>query len=411
MSDDRFGPGKSDSSELNIDALLKSTPPTASSRKRRAPSKDMPKPDLEQTASYASVGEALPELPPLSATPSARKRSTRSSSSDRSSSGSRSGSATRSPRSSYSPADDYAAPTKRPAAKRRKSKKAPTSDSRFIDPANFKALEMRSSNYKIRGGGSARMHTPLVTAILAAVVIVGFVGLIAILRNTIELFTTDTYVSPITLTEEQTRSAIDEGLPLLKDIVWWTFDDILETYTERGDTLFVNERYIADAPDYTASGKEIVRMPTDTTEEQIQGFYEGKYNAYDIEELQTLFNGAWTLDVTHGDKGEFLRARYVNLAAKSIEHEMDHLQQLQGLTGDGVTLMGSGVDDRGNSYIEGSRTDDEATIYWRIAACPFDEVYSLKALPDTAVYISCTVASYNFFTTTTSTDGTASAED
>jgi hypothetical protein len=252
--------------------------------------------------------------------------------------------------------------------------------------------------YNIRGGGSAHMKSPLTSAILAAVVLSGVILLSVGLFNLLSRLTTPSTAQVLTVTSEQTRNAIDANMPLLTGILDSDFDALQNGYIEHGFVIFANSRYMSDSPDPTALGRELVRMPVQVSDDSMTGFYEGGYSAYSPEELQQDFNGAWTLDMTRGDLGSLFKLKYVNLAAISLTDEMDHLARLQGVAGDGVTVVAQGKDSRGNTVRQGTRAIGEVVYYWKIAACPFSEVYTADKIGDSAVYISVTLATYDFYT-------------
>ncbi|MDR2109066.1 MAG: hypothetical protein LBP28_06380 [Coriobacteriales bacterium] len=252
--------------------------------------------------------------------------------------------------------------------------------------------------YNIRGGGSARVRSPLVSGILAIVVLVGIVVIGSVLINTLSKLMTPSPIQAIVLTTEQTRSAIDSSLPLLTGILDSEFDAVQTGFTEQGLVLFSNSRYNSDTPDPTAQGRELVRMPKQVSDDFMTGFYEGGYSAYSLDELQAEFNGTWTLDMTRGDLGSLFKLKYANLNASSLADEMDHLALLQGLAGDGVNVVAEGTDSRGNTVRQGTRTVEDVVFYWRIAACPFSAVYGAAAIGDSAVYISISLATYDFYT-------------
>jgi hypothetical protein len=252
--------------------------------------------------------------------------------------------------------------------------------------------------YNIRGGGSARIRSPLMSGILAVVILAGVVVIGTVLFNVLGKLMTPSPTQAIVLSSEQTRSAIDSNLPLLTGIINSEFDAVQTGLSEQGLVIFANSRYNSDTPDPTAQGRELVRMPTQVSDDFMTGFYEGGYSAYSLEELQSEFNGTWTLDMTRGDLGSLFKLKYANLKASSLRDEMDHLAQLQGLGGDGVSIAAEGTDSRGNTVRQGTRTVEDTVFYWKIAACPFSGVYTAATIDDSAVYISISLATYDFYT-------------
>ncbi|MDR3136950.1 MAG: hypothetical protein LBU07_06055 [Coriobacteriales bacterium] len=267
----------------------------------------------------------------------------------------------------------------------------------FSAPSSFKPIDIHRSTYQIRGGGIAQGRSATVTLLLALLVVAaliilgfGFFKLVAMLSST--------GITKTSLTPTQTREAIDPRLPLLSNYVSYGMDDMVTELENGGQSLYVNARYQPDSPDPNAEWREVISMPSAMSTEQIQGFYEGSYNAYSLTELEQLFNGAYTLDMARGNLGSWNKLKYVNLSATSIDDEMTRLLSLQGLTGEGVTISAQGMDSRGNKVVQGAKAVGEQVYYYKVAACPFNEVYSASLITDNSVYISCTLANYDFYT-------------
>jgi hypothetical protein len=268
----------------------------------------------------------------------------------------------------------------------------------LVDGSLYKPLDVSSSTYMIRGGGSDQTKSPLINVILAIVVIIGVIVLFYGVYN-IANFLAGTGISEtIELSPTQTREAIDKQLPILVDILDDDFDGTQAILEQAGQTLFVNGRYMPDSPDPHAQGREIISIPVEMDDEQIRGFYEGAYNAYSPEELKQFFNGAYVLDMTRGDNGSWDKIKYVNFSATGIDDEITRLRAVQELNDDTTTVAAQGMDSRGNTVVQGTKAVGEQVFYWKIAACPFSEIYSAKRIGNAAVYTTCTVASYDFYT-------------
>jgi len=261
-------------------------------------------------------------------------------------------------------------------------------------------LDGRLGSYKIRGGGRNQLRSPVLIVLYCLIVIVG-IGLAGLAVNKVsDMLSNSGLKNPVTLTPAQTREAIDGRLPILLDILDLEFVDVTKMFEEAGHTIFQDDRYVPDSTDPGAKKTGLISMPQIVTMDFMTGFYESTYNAYSIEELEQYFNGTWVLDMARGDLGSQFKVRYMNLNGVSVKEEMQHLAVLQGLTGEGVELLAQGADTRGNIVMQGTKTIDEIVYYWKIAACQFNEVYVAKWLPDNAVYISCTIADFDFYTGT-----------
>ncbi len=267
--------------------------------------------------------------------------------------------------------------------------------------SNYRPLTAKQSTYKIRGGGHKQRLSPRSPVLIVASVILVVAGIgifISLLNNVTNSASAGSSGYEFNLTTTQTREAIDARIPVLLNYVGASIEDTLASIAETGQYLYTNERYQPDSPDTGASGSETVSMPLEMSAEQMTGYYEGGYNAYTPEELAEYFNGSYTLDMARGELGSWNKVKYVNLNATSIEDEMAHLAEVQLLTGESVTVSAQGVDSRGNYVIQGQKVEGEQVFFFKIAACPFNEVYSAQALSDASVYITCTVANYDFFT-------------
>ncbi|MCL2756625.1 MAG: hypothetical protein FWD43_00905 [Coriobacteriia bacterium] len=262
----------------------------------------------------------------------------------------------------------------------------------------FTPLYERGSSYRIRGGGRSRLKSPLFIISYCFVVILGVLMSWYVLQQAYIKLTTNETNNPVTLTEQQTRTAIDAGLPKLFSIIDVDFAEIISTMEDAGEVIFTDERYNPESIDPSAIKVGFIRMPKEVTADFMTGFYGGTYNAYQVDVLEDYFNGAYTLDMSDGSLGIWFKLRYMNLCGESVDAEMQHLLTLQGLTGEGVTVIASGSDPQGNKVIQGTKEIDEETYYWKIAACRFNQVYTVTRLLDNAVWISCTIADFDFYT-------------
>jgi len=292
-----------------------------------------------------------------------------------------------------------AAPRKTPA---HSVAKAPEVISAVSATSSFHPINVKQSTYKIRGGGRkwgvfAQSPVAIVAAILFLAVGIGVVYSAA--NSFMNSFSTVGGGGvEFNLTKEETRQAIDSRLPILIHYVDFTIEDTVWTLTEAGHNIFANERYQPDSLDTGAVTSELISMPQEMTEAQMNGYYEGGFNAYSPDELTEYFNGAFILDLARGELGSWNKLRYVNLNAAGILAEMEHLAALQQLSGETVTISAQGIDSRGNHVIQGAKViDGERILYFKIAACLFKDVYYVKSLSNDSVYITCTVATYDFF--------------
>jgi hypothetical protein len=236
------------------------------------------------------------------------------------------------------------------------------------------------------------------TVVLAAVIIFGIAIFIFGITKVIAGLSETSGSTDIGLTTAQTREAIDKQLPVLANVVEASFEDQVATLQTNGQHVLINDRYVPESPDVGAQGREIISLPSAVSDEFIQGFYQGTYNAYSPQELKDNFNGAYVLSMTRGALGAWNKIKYVNLNATSIDDEITRLRAVQELNGDNVVVSAQGTDSRDNKVIQGTKGIGDRVLYWKIAACPFNEVYNADSINSSAVYITCTVATYDFYT-------------
>jgi hypothetical protein len=239
-------------------------------------------------------------------------------------------------------------------------------------------------------------------ALIAAVVIAG-IGLLAFLfTGPLQEFLGDKpKANTITLTTAQTREAIDSEMPRLIDNINYSAEEAYAVFTEAGWNVKLSDRMTSDDPDKSATGGEVIHLaPSADLAVLDQGYYEGGFDAYDFEELQESFNGAWMLALSRGDMGAYSQIKYLNFAATSLEDEMAHLRTLQGLNDDSSAVDNEGIDEFGNAYVQGYTVVGETTYFWKLVGIAFSDYYrgqDRRDLPQTAVFVKCTVASFDFY--------------
>jgi hypothetical protein len=238
---------------------------------------------------------------------------------------------------------------------------------------------------------------------MALVIIVG-IGLLAFsLKTAFESLLVDKPdASVIELASAETRDAIDSQMPRMFDYLNGSAEEAYALFTEEGWNVLLDPREATDnRADKTAVGGRVIHL-SPAVEHSIldQGYYEGGFNAYDLDELQRSFNGMWVLDISHGESGAYSRLEYVNFASTSLDDELGYLQGSQDLIGDNSAMDSKGVDSYGNSYIRGYTVIEETTYYWELIGIAFGEYYrgqDRRTLPPTSVFVKCTIADFDFY--------------
>jgi chemotaxis protein histidine kinase CheA len=405
----------------------------SANRSKKTPQKA----DPNATMTYAAAGADYPELPlvseitPKEEPPVAQKTSTRKSmrtqpagerdtaranSTAKTSSSSTRSTQTKSSQARASSSD--ASPTARksrtgksstvkkqaapPAAsKTGKAVKRTASLTSLADPKNFQTAALDDNSYKIRGGGKRHNKATPVLTILIAVVIIAGIGVLgfALSRALTELLVEKPADNVITLSAADTRAAVDSEMPKLVDVIWQSPDEAMATFVEAGWNVFSNARN-SDNPDGTSQGSEIIHLNAQGTEDSLKGYYESEFNAYDFDELQTNFNGGWMLDLSSGERGRYAQVKYVNFSAESLEDEMEHLRSLQGLSEGSSIIDAQGLDEFENTYIQGYTVFGDTTYFWKLIGIGFNDYYrgqDKRNVPDTCVYMKCTIATFDFY--------------
>jgi hypothetical protein len=269
------------------------------------------------------------------------------------------------------------------------------------DPMAFRQTSMHDTDYRVRGGGIKHKRTPVITILLAVVVIAALAAAGYFLTNFVRAFVAEgPEANVITLTTVDTRSAIDAEMPVITTWMAASPDDTFANFQETGWNVFINERFTSDNPDNTNYGKEIIHLSANGTEETLSGYYESEFNAYDFDELQRDFNGAWMLDLTQGDMGYYAQLKYINLNSEGLEFEIQHLLSLQGLSGDTTIIDDAGTDKFDNTYSIGYTVIDETTYYWKAVGIALDDYYQgrdRRSLPETAVFLKLTISTFDFY--------------
>lgn len=395
MAEENGSKTNADQADLSLTALIKAL--DSATALPSAPKSDAPSAfDPNATMDYQQAGASYPELPfaqektEAPQAPQAQSRAPRTTRTQRG--------------SAHNPlavsGHTVATTSANPA---RSSLGAGASEARS---SNYRPVNTDKTTYKIRGGGNEqrfKMRSPVFVVASALLVVIGIAIFALGLSNLSgSLSGGSTGGSTFDVTPAQTREALDSRLPALTSYVDASIEDTSAALTAAGQFLYTNGRYQPDSPDVSATGSELVSMPQQMTEEQMAGYYEGSYNAYSPEELMLYFNGTYVLDMARGDLGSWNKLKYVNFNATSIDDEMMRLAELQGLTGESVTISDQGVDSRGNKVIQGQKViggeEGERILYFKIAACPFNDIYSAQKVSSESVYLTCTLSTYDFFT-------------
>jgi len=274
---------------------------------------------------------------------------------------------------------------------------------------------MFDNDYHIRGGGFTQGRSPL------KIVVLGLITAVALVFCIFGLYKLVGYMlvarvdsSIVTITDDQAHSAISAQMPTLLNYFSGTADDAYNQLKDAGVRVFLNNRETSDNPDVSATGKEIVYLPDTASDEMLQTYNGSEFNDFNYDDLQNAMLGAWMMDISTGDVGTYIQFKYVNLAATSLNDEMNWLLAQQGLTGSGSQVLDQGVDSFGNSYITGTTTANNQTYYWRILSASFGDYYQgadTRKLPSSAAYVKLRIGSWDFIGTSALQSGSSTTDN
>ncbi|MDR0350834.1 MAG: hypothetical protein LBH64_04700, partial [Coriobacteriales bacterium] len=280
---------------------------------------------------------------------------------------------------------------------------------------NFQPTRYRDSSYYIRGGGGH--HNPRSIALFS--ILGGIIVIAAVLLTIFLVGAYDDIVKEkpdeniVTLSPEETREAIDSQMPRLFDYLSGTTETAMAAFTEAGWNVVAGSN-LTSLLDSSALGGRIIHLPPATDPAIVENRYSaGGLSAYDFDELQRSFNGAWALDVFQGNLGSSDQIEYVNFAATSLDAELAHLREVQGLSGPETSVDSQGTDDHDNSFIRGFTVIDGVTYYWEVIGIAFSEYYAgqdRRDLPDTSVFVKCKLATFDFYGVGTAAPGGTGGE-
>lgn len=179
---------------------------------------------------------------------------------------------------------------------------------------------------------------------------------------------------------ENTQRTVPYNLPVLLDLMPLTDTEIMAQLKGSGDTLF-ERTAIGTDPD---GGFQVVRLPEGVSIADAAALYLSGLDNVSAAAASRLLNGAWDLTVTR-EAPSNLFLRYADFASGSIESAIQNALLAEDLEAEDETE--SGIDESGNTFAAGAISRDGAVYSWRISVIALSEVYSLKGLPEDALYV------------------------
>jgi hypothetical protein len=186
-------------------------------------------------------------------------------------------------------------------------------------------------------------------------------------------------------------------LPILVDYMSLGSETLATTLTNTYSLHQVNS---------DSSRLSYMRIPDGMSEDVLSTYELAGISSLSIDDAATLLRDSWVITSVDNQNGHLLQLKFSDFTSGSETLVIRNHGELQGFSGDNSTVLLSGTDENGNTYSYGSLTSsDGSTLYWRVASCPLDEVYNVDALPNDAMYVGITVATYPFMETSAGETG------
>ena len=179
---------------------------------------------------------------------------------------------------------------------------------------------------------------------------------------------------------ENVTRHVPYNLPVLVDLLPLSDEEMMESLTASGDTLF--ERTPIGTNEN--GGFQVVKLPEGVSIADAAAIYLAGFEKVSAVSASRLLNGAWNLTVTREAPYSVL-LRYADFSSGSIENAIQSALLAEDLDVEEETE--SGVDDSGNTYVAGTVQEDDTTYQWRISVIALSEVYEIKGLPEDSLYV------------------------
>ena len=169
--------------------------------------------------------------------------------------------------------------------------------------------------------------------------------------------------------------------PYMKDYIAWS--NAQDVYNELAGQYTLVQLGVDDVTDSTF---DAFKLPDDVSAEEGTVALKNGIGSMDILAASKVLNGGWrvTMDLTNYQD---FRIRYADFQATTIEEAILNAVRNQGFDGEGCEMTKEGVDESGNTFKSGTIDIDDETYFWRVSAVKFNDAYSIKGMPDTAIYV------------------------
>ena len=140
--------------------------------------------------------------------------------------------------------------------------------------------------------------------------------------------------------------------------------------------------------EYPDGGFDIVKLPSDVSLAEAGMMYASGISSLSATDASRLLKGSWTLSVNRSGTTD-MKLKFADFSSGGVDAAIQDAMAASGLAE--APIVDSGTDSAGNTYRSGTIDANGATYNWRVSAIPLSNVYKIKGLPDTAIYVGVRV--------------------
>lgn len=193
------------------------------------------------------------------------------------------------------------------------------------------------------------------------------------------------YYTNVVATTRETQASVDAALtrgatidaPVLTSCVNMDGTALKTTLEEAGNTVIDVKEMKGGTG--TASF-DLVKIPSDMGVDDAARAYLVGIESIDPATAARFLSGSYRIEQTSAPTTD-LRLHYADFQSTDAESAIDAAIAQQGF--DATTASQSAKDASGNTF----RTGTTNGMTWTVSTCPLDEVYHVKGLPETAMYV------------------------
>ena len=222
-----------------------------------------------------------------------------------------------------------------------------------------------------------------------ALAIMGAIIVVAVIIGATFLFKT---VGAASSNAQRAQASVEENIarpvtldtPALVNLFYLDDATILQTFADAGFTTY----NLTSTDSSATGGLDVVKLPSDVSVEEAALLYTQGVSNLSASNAALLLNGSWRLAVERTSSTD-MSIKYADFKSGTIDAALQNAAAVQGF--DVASLGAPLVDEAGNSYYAGTYASPYETLSWRISAISLSSVYSIKGLPDNAVYVGVRV--------------------